>query len=272
VSAIGKFLAAIIVLAVVAFVGGAVFAPQLTGTLIGQVMGEEPVAETDPGETEITGDPYPGDPDAEAALVDAESERLVAVRTAASAGPSEELDTTAPFRLASGGRPTFILPGREAPYDLAEIAELAPDTIAADGPDGAYVLKEHLAVMDGAVLVIGAGERLLLAADQSGFSTLIALGGRLRVEGTAESRVTIESWNPTTGGPDDVTADGRPYVSAIGGDLLVAFADLRSLGFWSGETGGLAFDGDRGAERELHPTGHRPPNSRSPPSTPRGSR
>lgn len=250
-SAIGKFLAAIIVLAVVAFVGGAVFAPQLTGTLIGQVMGEEPVAETDPGETEITGDPYPGDPDAEAALVDAESERLVAVRTAASAGPSEELDTTAPFRLASGGRPTFILPGREAPYDLAEIAELAPDTIAADGPDGAYVLKEHLAVMDGAVLVIGAGERLLLAADQSGFSTLIALGGRLRVEGTAESRVTIESWNPTTGGPDDVTADGRPYVSAIGGDLLVAFADLRSLGFWSGETGGLAFDGDRGAEREL---------------------
>lgn len=250
-SAIGKFLAAIIVIAVVAFVGGTLFAPQLTSSLLGQVMGEQPVAETDPDETEITGDPYPGDPDAEAALVDAESERLVAVRTAASAGPSEQLDTTAPFRLASDGRPTFIVPGREEPYDLAEIAELAPDTLAADGPDGAYVLKEHLAVMDGAVLVIPAGERLLLAADQSGFSTLIALGGTLRVEGTAESRVTIESWNPTTGGPDDVTTDGRPYVSVIGGDLRVAFADLRSLGFWSGETGGLAFDGDRSAEREM---------------------
>jgi hypothetical protein len=251
-SAIGKFLAAIIVMAVAAFVGGALFAPQLTGTLIGQVIGEQPAATTEPEEAEeITGDPYPGDPEAEAALVDAESERLVAVRTAASAGASAELDTTAPFRLASGGRPTFILPGRETPYDLAEIAELGPDTLAADGPDGAYVLKEHLAVMDGAVLVIGAGERLLLAADQSGFSTLVVLGGRLRVEGTAESRVTIESWNPTTGGPDDVTADGRPYVRVIGGDLRVLSADLRALGFWSGETGGLAYDGDRSAEREL---------------------
>jgi hypothetical protein len=250
-SAIGKFLAAMIVLAVAAFVGGALFAPQLTGTLIGQVIGEPPVAETDPDETEITGDPYPGDPDAEAALVDAETERLVTVRRAASAGPSEELDTTTPFRLATDGRPTFILPGRVTPYGLAEIAGLAPDTLAADGPDGAYVLKEHLAVMDGAVLVIGAGERVLLAADQSGFSTLVALGGRLRVEGTDESRVTIESWNPTTGGADDVTSDGRPYLSVIGGDLHVAFADLRALGFWSGETGGLSYDGDRSAEREL---------------------
>ncbi|MGB3910681.1 MAG: right-handed parallel beta-helix repeat-containing protein [Pseudolysinimonas sp.] len=105
--------------------------------------------------------------------------------------------------------------------------------------------------MDGAVLVIPAGARLLLAADQSGFSTLVALGGRLSVEGTAESRVTIESWNPTTGGPDDVTADGRPYLRVIGGDLRVAFTDLRALGFWSGETGGLAYDGDRSAEREM---------------------
>jgi hypothetical protein len=250
-SAIGKFLAAIVVLAVAAFVGGALFAPQLTGTVIGQVIGEPPVADSDPDVTEITGDPYPGDPDAEAALVDAESERLVAVRAAASAGPSELLDTTAPFRLASDGRPTFILPGRVAPYDLAQIAELAPDTLAADGPDGAYVLREHLAVMDGAVLIIGAGERLLLAADQSGFSTVIALGGRLRIEGTAESRVTIESWNPTAGGPDEVTADGRPYLRVVGGDLQVAFADLRALGFWSGETGGLAYDGDRSTDREL---------------------
>jgi hypothetical protein len=252
-SAIGKFLAAVILLAVVAFIGGALFAPQLTSSLLGQVVGEQPVdpnAADRPVE-EITGDPYPGDPDAEAALVEAESERLVAVRTAASAGPSEALDTTAPFRLASEGRPTFIVPGRETPYGLAEIAGLAPDTLAADGPDGAYVLKEHLAVMDGAVLVIGAGERLLLAADQSGFSTLIALGGRLRVEGTAESRVAIESWDPTTGGPDDVTADGRPYVRVVGGDLHVAFADLTALGFWSGETGGLSYDGDRAAEREL---------------------
>lgn len=247
-SAIGKFLAAIIVLAVAAFVAGALFAPRLTGTLIGQVVGEQPVAEPDREVAEITGDPYPGDPDAEAALVDAESERLVAVRTAASAGPSEALDTAAPFRLASEGRPTFILPGRETPYDLAEIAALAPDSLAVNGPDGAYVLNEHLAVMDGAVLVVGAGERLLLAADQSGFSTLVALGGRLRVEGTAESRVAIESWNPTTGGADDVTADGRPYVSVIGGDLHIAFADFRALGFWSGETGGLAYDGDRGVD------------------------
>jgi hypothetical protein len=252
-SAIGKLLAAMILLAVVAFTGGALFAPQLTGSLLGQVVGEQPVEDAafDENTAEITGDPYPGDPDAEAALVDAESERLVAVRTAASAGPSEELDTTAPFRLATEGRATLILPESELAYDLPTIAGLAPDTLSASGPKGAYVLHEHLAVMEGAVMIIGAGERLLLAGDESGFSTVVALGGVLRIEGTGEDRVAIESWNPATGGVDDVTADGRPYISVVGGELQVTAADLSALGFWSGETGGLSYDGDRGADREL---------------------
>ena len=250
-SAIGKFLAAIIVLVVVAFIGGALFAPQLTGSVLGQVIGEEAAEETAVERTEIAGDPYPGDANAEAALVDTESERLVAVRTAASAGASEAFDTSAPFRVATEGRATFILPASELAYDLAGIAELAPDTLSPGGPDGAYVLHEHLAVMEGAVVLIQAGERLLLAADESGFSTVVALGGDLRVEGTAESPVAIESWNPSTGGPDDVTADGRPYLRVIGGELRVAFAELADLGFWSGETGGLAYDGDPGVDREL---------------------
>lgn len=249
--AIGRVIAALIVIVVAVAIGGVLFAPGLVGTLVRFTTGQPAVDEQALLDgTEITGDAYPGDPATESALVEAETQRLVVVRTAASAGASAALDTTQPFRVETEGRATLLLPARTEPYGLAEIADLAPATLSTGGPDGAFVLAEHLAVMDGAALVITAGERLVLASDGTGFSSLVAYGD-LRVDGAEEARVTISSWDPTTGGTDDTTADGRGYLRVIGGTLNVASADFRSLGFWSGETGGLSYDGARPVEQEL---------------------
>ena len=248
---IGKMLAVVIVIVVAAFIGGVLFAPGPTSAILGDALGNPAVEEETFSESvEITGDPYPGDPEAETALVEAEKLRLAAVREAAAAGPSEALDTSEPFRVATSGRATFILPARAEPYGLGEIAGLAPATLSADGPDGAYVLHEHLTVMSGAVLVIRAGETLLLAGDESGFSALVSYGD-LRIDGNAEQHATVASWSPATGGEDQITTDGRPYLRVVGGSLQVSFADIRSLGFWSGETGGLSYDGDRTPDSEL---------------------
>ncbi|HLU64074.1 MAG TPA: hypothetical protein VKY66_06045, partial [Protaetiibacter sp.] len=95
---------------------------------------------------ETAGEPYPGDAAAETALAAQEAARLVAVKTAASAGVSAALDTSRPFRVATEPRATLVLPARSAPYTLAELAQSAPATLSTDGADGAYVLHEHLAV------------------------------------------------------------------------------------------------------------------------------
>lgn len=251
--AIGWILATAIVLAVAAFIGGVLVAPGVVGDVLGRAAGTQ-VEEERPVEAApaITGAAYPGDPETEATLVDREAARLVDVRAAASAGPSEAFDTTQPFRIETAEWSTFVLPTRAAPYTLDEIAGLAPETLSLDGPDGAFVLHEHLVVMEGGALEIAAGQRLLIASDASHFGSVVAYGDLL-VEGTAEQRVAIESWDPGTGARDDTTADGRAYVRVLGGVLTMASADVRSLGFWSGETGGLAYDGRRAAARELEP-------------------
>jgi parallel beta-helix repeat protein len=257
-SVIGKFLAAVIALAISAFVAGSVFAPGLTSSLLGQALGQEPAAEQTPGDIEaeaeaITGDPYPGDPDAESQLVDAEAVRLVAVRTAASAGASQALNTALPFLVATEGRPTLILPARAEPYTLAELATLSPTTVTTDGPDGGFVLREHVAVMSGAVLGLGAGDALWLASDTSGFSSVVALGGTVEAHGSADRRVQISSWDPATGAADETTADGRAYIRVDGGSLTIENTDVSALGFWSADTGGIAYDGRTSPELRATP-------------------
>src|SRR5690606_17104396 len=201
------------------------------------------------------GEPYPGDAAAETRLAKLEDARLVAVKTAAATGVSTALDTSKPFRVATEGRATLVLPARSASYTLAELAQSAPATLSADGPDGAYLLHEHLAVMTGARLAIAAGQNLLLAGDSTGFSTIVALGGSLSIEGSATELATVASWDAETGTHDTTTADGRPYLQVVGGNLRIAHARIEALGFWSGATSGVAYEGERSAELVPTPAG-----------------
>jgi len=263
----GKVLVTILALGVVGALGWSAF-------VVASPLGEQPGAQ--PGTSDTTaedaagaqadgadasdggvasGDPYPGDAAAETQLAKAEDARLVAVKTAASAGVSAALDTSRPFRVATDGRATLVLPARAATYTLAELAQAAPATLTADGPDGAYVLHEHLAVMTGARLAVTAGERLLLAGDGTGFSSIVALGGSLGIEGSGATPVSVASWNPSTGAADTTTADGRGYLRVVGGNLRIAHAELTALGFWSGATSGVAYEGERSAELVPMPAG-----------------
>ncbi|MEB0284855.1 hypothetical protein QN347_20550, partial [Sphingomonas sp. 10B4] len=45
------------------------------------------------------------------------------------------------------------------------------------------------------------------------------------------------------GAPDTITSDGRAYIRAIGGHTDLTHAHIANLGFWGGNTGGLAFTG-----------------------------
>ncbi len=63
------------------------------------------------------------------------------------------------------------------------------------------------------------------------------------VRGTPANPATITSWNAIDGAPDTTTADGRAYIRAMGGQVSLTDAAISQLGFWSGNTGGIALTG-----------------------------
>lgn len=201
----------------------------------------------------VTGAAYPGEPATEAELVAAEDQRLLEVRTVGSLASWSGTPINAPYRLATGDTYTLVLTARTEPYSIADLLALAPQTFVRQ-PDGAYLLSEHIVVDLGATLVLGApgGLRLMMASDDQGFVSIVNDGGRVVIEGTAGAPVEILSHDRQTGYADDLTDDGRAYLRSIGGQISIMHADISSLGFWSGRTGGLALTGtDRPTEGAL---------------------
>jgi hypothetical protein len=196
----------------------------------------------------VQGELYPGDPASEAALVQTEDERIVYVRKVASAA-YWNLAVDAPYRFQTGAAYTLVLPARETDYTLGDLLVLAPETLI-QNPDGSYLLRENVAVMQGATLALSSESALDLRLESSpaGFTSIVAFGGRIDVAGTADAPVSIRSWNSALGGPDLDTADGRAYLRVIGGEAALAFADVSNLGFWSGNTGGVAVTGNDGLD------------------------
>ena len=187
---------------------------------------------------------YTGDPESESALVAAEDERLIEVRTIGSLGSTSSSPLSSPYRLATGSAYTLVLTSRSEPYTTADLLELAPQTFVRR-PDGSYLLSENLVIDLGATLNLSdpGGLELRLASDPEGFVSIVNYGGRLNIAGSEGSPATIASLNRNTGDPDLLTDDGRAYLRSIGGQVSIANAELSNLGFWSGRTGGLALTG-----------------------------
>jgi hypothetical protein len=137
-----------------------------------------------------------------------------------------------------------LVSGRCSRDTIEDLLQLAPQTFLRMS-DGSYVLSEHVIVTPQATLRLSApgGLRLRLASNAGGFSTIVSLGGRVELLGEAGAPVEVTSWDPATGAPDTVTADGRAYLRAIGGQFTAEHVRLSQLGFWSGRTGGLALTG-----------------------------
>ncbi|MHA7180711.1 right-handed parallel beta-helix repeat-containing protein [Arthrobacter sp. MDB2-24] len=190
----------------------------------------------------VQGELYTGDPRSEARIVKSEEERLVYVRTIASAARWRVDGLEGPYRLHTGATNTLVLPARNAPYTTADLLKLAPDTFK-ELASSTFMLTENIVVLPGATLSINGGEGITvrLQSNKDAFVSIVALGGSLAVAGTEESDVEITSWNGA--GADTDTSDGRAYVRVIGGHASFSHASVSSLGFWSGNTGGLALTG-----------------------------
>ncbi|MFF2388514.1 right-handed parallel beta-helix repeat-containing protein [Agromyces sp. NPDC058104] len=196
------------------------------------------VASDDP----IQGRAYPGDPEREPSLVAAERGRLDLVRRAAATAPSRMTWLDGPYRVPTTPVPTLVLPPRDVPYTLPELAMLSPSSVTAE--EGSVRVEEHIVALAGADLDLGADGRavsMLSAPDR--FVSIITLGGALTAAGAADAPVAVTSLDPATGAPDTTTSDGRAYLRVVGGTVELHGASFRDLGFWSGETGGLALTG-----------------------------
>jgi hypothetical protein len=182
--------------------------------------------------------------DMHAAVVAAEDRRLTEIRTVTSLARWQGQNWKVPYRLGTSAGYTLVLTQRSAAYTIEDLLQLAPQTFLRMS-DGSYVLSEHVIVTPQATLRLSApgGLRLRLASNASGFSTIVSLGGRVELLGEAGAAVEVTSWDPATGAPDTVTADGRAYLRAIGGQFTAEHVRLSQLGFWSGRTGGLALTG-----------------------------
>ncbi|MFE6257404.1 right-handed parallel beta-helix repeat-containing protein [Agromyces sp. NPDC057865] len=191
------------------------------------------------------GRPYPGDPNAEASLVAAEEERLDVVKDVGSLVPSQVTwFDGGPYRVPTAPATTLVLPASAEPYTVADLQALAPETFVAQA-DGSYLLSENLVTLPGATLDLTSEgpTTVRMLSTQGVFTSIVAIGSSLRLNGAPDAPAALTSFDPSTGSPDTDTADGRAYLRVIGGTVdlrQVAFSDL---GFWSGETGGVALTG-----------------------------
>jgi hypothetical protein len=195
----------------------------------------------------VQGRLYTGNPATEASLVEREDERLVYVRTIASAARWRVEGLEGPYRLRTGSAYTLILPARKAAYTTKDLLALAPKSFRAQ-PGGHYLLSESVVVLAGATLFLNSPApdqelKLRMESGPESFVSVVTLGGSLAIGGAKASTATVTSWDSATGAPDIVTADGRAYIRVIGGHASISHSHVSNLGFWSGNTGGLSLTG-----------------------------
>ncbi|MEU2424515.1 right-handed parallel beta-helix repeat-containing protein [Streptomyces sp. NPDC007851] len=197
------------------------------------------------------------DAETQAALVADEDHRLNQVRAFTSVAPLQSTKWTVPYRLDTDNGYTLVLTQRRAPYTVADLLRLAPQTFVRR-KDGSYVLTENIYLNVGAKLKLSnpGGLTLRMASNRSGFVSIVSFGGELSLQGTAQAPLTVTSWNPQANKPDTDVRDGRAYIRTIGGQFRMTHTALSDLGFWSGRTGGLSLTGtDRPNTGSLEDTG-----------------
>lgn len=192
----------------------------------------------------VQGRLYPGNPEQEAQLVAREDDRLDYVRTVGASVPGQVDGVDGPYRIPTTPAATLVLPAREDPYTFDELRELAPETLVQESEES-FVLSENVVALPGATLQVATDTPLTinLASNADAFVSIVVIGGTFDVSGTASAPVTFASRDSASGAADTRTDDGRAYVRVIGGTANIHHARFSDLGFWSGDTGGLALTG-----------------------------
>ena len=145
--------------------------------------------EVEPGQTSVTGDPYPGDPALESLLVAAEDRRLIEVRAISNAAGWTNLNQGRPYRLVTGNTYTLVLIRRDAAYTLDDLLDYAPSTFVRQ-PDGSYLLSENIVIEQGATLRLASRNGLVLhlASTPDAFVSIVTIGGALELGEAPSSR------------------------------------------------------------------------------------
>jgi parallel beta-helix repeat protein len=181
----------------------------------------------------------------QADLVAGEDQRLTQATVAGRLDLPHSTDPQAPYRVTSPGFYTLVLTKRRTPYTFDDLRKLASDTLVPQA-GGAFLLREHILVAQGATLEIAPRKPLVIkmSSGPDGFVSLVTEGGRLRLNGTAAAPITFESWDESRGRQDKDVSDGRAYIRASG-QLIARHTVFSRLGFWSGRTGGVSVVGAR---------------------------
>ena len=109
------------------------------------------------GNGNVQGGLYPGDPATEARLVEQEDERLVYVRTIASAARWRVEGLEGPYRIRTGSAYTLVLPARPRGLQRPRTSlALAPQAFPFTAWRGGILLSESVAVLAGATLALKA--------------------------------------------------------------------------------------------------------------------
>lgn len=150
-----------------------------------------------------------------------------------------------PYRNREHGMHTLVLTARPAPYTLDSLLILK----AARRIDAStIVLMNSVLIGPGAQLILHApGTTLRMISTPAGFTSIVGWKGAISITGAPDHPVTLTSWDPATGKPDQQVTDGRSYIRVAGSNLHTHFAGFSDLGFWSGRTGGLAVTGNDSA-------------------------
>ncbi|RKS71340.1 copper-binding protein NosD [Motilibacter peucedani] len=188
---------------------------------------------------------YAGDASHQAALVEAEDERIQDVRMKASLLRWDDAAAyQTPQCTTSTAIPTCVLVPRTNPYRISDLTSAGLGHALEQQADGSYLLTHNLFVAYGATLVLdGTNRPIRMMSDSDGFTSIVSYGGRIELTGSPSAPLTLTSWDDKTHAEDTTTDDGRAYVRAIGGQLDMDYVKASNLGFWSGKTGGIALTG-----------------------------
>jgi hypothetical protein len=224
----------IMVIAVVVFVGGVVLVGNFvhTGTFLPWLRSDAPTGPVVAVSAAPDATDAPVAPKTPAELVAEEDARLTAVAALAPDDPA----------LAQQWNTVVLAPqgGRQTGYTVADLEALGAVRV---DDDRTLTLLRNVVVRRGAELDFYGGGTVRMLSSAEGTTSIVVWGGILGVFGGEDDPLAFTSWDEAAATPDMDEDDGRAYVRARDGVLVIGHAEFRDLGYWSGRTGGLAVTG-----------------------------
>ncbi len=145
----------------------------------------------------------------------------------------------------TGPQSVLVVPGapqKTTTYRLADLQPLAPAAVKIDS-DATVTLAMPIVVGERVRLVVDSRDTPVMQLESAPFShaSLTGAGGELVLRGSANRPLTIRSVVRGTAVSDANAEDGRPFIRTKGGRLELHHSDVADLGYYIGETSGVAW-------------------------------